>query len=198
MKGSRGPRPAIWLAVLAFAGLVAGHWFSYLIVAPSAHARQELLEATGHGSHDLLVTLGLAAGVAALIAMVASHLRNREASRSTRPVRSALWLWLIQTVGFVALEASERVHGLHELSTLIHEPAFLVGLLAQAVVALVAAFVIWALRATVDAILRLLCLPSSREEPLPAPLRVRAYIRSSVARAAWNLRGPPVAARNQG
>lgn len=179
--------------LLALGGLLAGHLASYFVVAPDAHDRARLLAVTGHGEHGFFGTLALAATFAALIGIFTQRLRARrdrgalELSRA----RLAALLWGVQTAGFVALETWERGHGPTGVFELLHEPAFLIGLVAQVLAALAAVAVVLLVRATADALLRLLCGPLEAAvsrvyvvctEPLP---------RASVARAAWNLRGPP-------
>lgn len=189
----RSHASALWLALLALGGLLAGHLASYFVVAPDAHERAELLAVTGHAAHGPFATLALAASFAALIGIFSQRLRarrDRGALALSRP-RLAAVLWTVQTAGFVALEAWERGHGPAGVVELLGEPAFVAGLVAQLVVALVATAVVLLVRATADAILRLLVrrddavaavVPFARTEPRP---------RTSVARAAWNLRGPP-------
>ena len=89
------------------------------------------------------------------------------------------------------LEAWERGHALSGVAELIHEPAFLVGLVAQVLVAAVATAIVLLVRATVDALLRLLAplVEASATRGFPAIPSHRS--KDSVARAAWNLRGPP-------
>jgi hypothetical protein len=173
-------------------GLLAGHLVSYFVVAPDAHARAELLAVTGHSDNGAFVTLTLAATFAAVIGLVMQSVRSR-CDRGTQPSRTnvALLLWAIQTLGFVLLEVSERGHGIAGMSELVHEPAFVIGLLAQLVVALVATAIVLLIRATVDAVLRLLATPRAAGPRLDAGTSAESRARRSVSRAAWNLRGPP-------
>ena len=185
--------------LLALGGLLAGHVASYFVVAPDAHERARLLAVTGHGEHGFFGTLALAATFAALIGIFTQRLRARS-DRGALPLsrgRLAAALWVVQTAGFVALETWERGHGPAGVFELVQEPAFLLGLAAQVLVALAAAAVVLLVRATADALLRLLCgpleAPTSRVWFVPTEPRPR----TSVARAAWNLRGPPSPARSQ-
>lgn len=181
--------------LLALGGLLAGHLASYFFVAPDAHERAELLARTGHGGHGLFPTIALAASFAAVIGLFSQGLRVR---RPTTLVagrgRLTAVLWAAQTAGFVVLETWERGHGVPGVLELAHEPAFLTGLVAQLLVAVIAATVVRLVRATADALLRLFS-PQVENSSAPvfsagAPARPRA----SVARAAWNLRGPPAPA----
>lgn len=181
--------PSLWLGLLALGGLLAGHLVSYFVVAPDAHERAELLADTGHSDHGVFATLALAATFAAVIGLFMQRLRSRSDRHTARPP-IALALWAVQTLGFVLLETWERGHGLPGILDLVHEPAFLIGLVAQVVVALVATALVVLIRATVDALLRLFLPVAGRSAPT-FTVSVVALARDSLARAAWNLRGPP-------
>lgn len=193
----RRPRTnPVWLMLLALGGLLAGHLASYFLVAPDAHARAELLAATGHAEGSLFATVSVAASFAAVIGIFVQRLgarRERGLLQVSRPRLVAL-LWAVQTAGFVGLEAWERGHGFAGVPELANEPAFLVGLVAQLAVALVATMLVCLVRATAEALLRLLFPPPATDaRPLfSATSGHRAG--ASVARAAWNLRGPPAPA----
>ncbi|HEX2195287.1 MAG TPA: hypothetical protein VHJ76_00045 [Actinomycetota bacterium] len=184
---------SVWLVLLALAGLLAGHVASYFVVAPDAHERAELLAVTGHGEHSLFGTIALAAGFAAVIGLFMQTVRRRCNRTAGRPSRAgvATLLWAVQTCGFVALETWERGHGLAGISELVHEPAFVIGLVAQVVVALVAAAVVLLVRASAVAWLRRFAPPATETEATVFPESRGSRPRDSVARAAWNLRGPP-------
>lgn len=180
---------SLWLGLLALGGLLAGHLVSYFVVAPDAHQRARLLAVTGHSDHSAFGTLALAATFAAVIGLFMQRMRSRCDRGAARP-RIALALWGVQTLGFVLLETWERGHGLAGALDLVHEPAFLIGLVAQLVVALAATAVVLLIRATVDALLRRFA-PAPGRTPITFVVSVVARARDSVARSAWNLRGPP-------
>lgn len=184
----------LWPALLAFAGLLIGHFISFLVVVPDAEVRHAVLEATGHGAHGLFVPLAGGALLAAVIGAAAHQLcyRGPGGRRGPRFVGLALGLWALQTGGFVALEVTERVLSAHAPLELLHEPTFLVGLLVQAAIALLGAVLLVLLSASVAALRRLLARPTSDPVPPPRPfVRIQAAARS-IARSAWNLRGPPI------
>lgn len=181
---------SLWLVLLALGGLLAGHVASYFVVAPDAHERAELLAVTGHAQHGVFGTLALAATFAAVIGIFMQRIRARRGPSTSR-LRVAALLWGIQTAGFVVLETSERGHGIAGVAELLHEPAFLIGLVAQLVVALVATAIVLLVRATAAALLRLFSVPAGASEAPVFPDRSVARPRDSVARSAWNLRGPP-------
>lgn len=197
----RRPRAtSLWLVLLAFGGLLAGHVASYFVVAPDAHERARLLAVTGHGEHGVLETFALAATFAALIGIFMQRLRARRDRGFPAPsrVRLAALLWSVQTSGFVALETWERGHGPAGVFELLHEPAFLVGLAAQVLVALVATAAVLLVRATADALIRLACGPVETPATPVYFVRTESRPRASVTRAAWNLRGPPSPAGSPG
>jgi hypothetical protein len=191
---------SLWLVPLALGGLLAGHAISYLVAAPDPHARAELLAQTGHSQHGWFETLALAAVFASVVGVASHWLRVRcgTASPAVSRVHVAGLLWALQTTGFVALETWERGHGLAGAADLLHEPAFLIGLLAQALVAVVATAIVVLVQATVAALLRLF-VDLSGDTDVPAfPLGRPPRARGSVARRAWNLRGPPSPAVTRG
>lgn len=195
----RSRATALWLMLLALGGLLAGHLASYFVVAPDAHERAALLAGTGHGQHGAFATLALAATLAGVIGIFMDRLRARRGrgALTLSRTRLASILWAVQTTGFAALETWERGHGFFGVAELLHEPAFLVGLAAQALVALVATALVLLVRATVDALLRLLAAPrDAAGTPVSFP-RTQSRARASVARSAWNLRGPPAAAASR-
>lgn len=180
---------SLWLGLLALGGLLAGHLVSYFVVAPDAHERAELLAHTGHAHGGVLETLALAATFAAVIGLFMQRVRS-SGERSSRAGVAAL-LWVVQTTGFVVLETWERGHGIAGAAELLHEPAFLIGLVAQLAVALAATAIVLLIRATADALRRLLAPRARSSAAITFPFETVVRARDSVARAAWNLRGPP-------
>ena len=166
---------------------------SYFVVAPHAHERAELLAVTGHSGQGTFGTVALAATLAAVIVLFMQRVRSRcdGGNESASRARVALLLWGAQTLGFVLLETWERGHGVAGALELVHEPAFLIGLVAQVVVALAATAIVVLVRATVDALLRLFAPDAGRSTSVTFSFPTVARASDSLARAAWNLRGPP-------
>lgn len=183
----------LWLVLLALGGLLSGHLLSYFAVAPDAHARAELLADTGHSEHGVFATVALAAIFAALIGIFTDRVRSHCDRRGQGISRAgvAATLWTVQTAGFLVLETWERGHGLAGVPELFHEPAFLVGLVAQVLVALAAAALVSIVDATAGALVRLLGALRRSCETTVFSGTTTFRPRGSVARAAWNLRGPP-------
>lgn len=185
-------RSRFTFVLVALAGLLAGHSASYLVVAPDPHEREALLALTGHSQHGAFGTLALAAAFAGLIGLVMQRVRTHCAAEpGVSRARVAVLLWAAQTVGFVVLETWERGHGFAGAGDLAGEPAFLIGLVAQAVVALVATALVVLVRATVDALLRLFAAPPVDGAAPVFPCNAAVIAPASVARSAWNVRGPP-------
>jgi hypothetical protein len=123
-----------FLVPLAFAGAVAGHILGYLVSFPGANARLAALLGTGHGSFGQLAAGAVVAAAAALVALTI-RARGREAI-------GFRWLTArlvpLQLAIFFSLEFIER--GFDPEQT-FDDPAVLVGLVAQVIVALGAALV---------------------------------------------------------
>ena len=181
----------MWLGGLAFSGVIAAHFLAYFVAAPDGHHRTELLASTGHGSWTYFVALALGALVACLggVAWSAATTGEKHLIWS----RCAFRLVLLQTLGFTGLELGERL--LHGVSgaELIAEPVFVLGLLAQVVVALAAAGL---LRLVVKIVGRLrLRSDLAKAEPCISSFHTDVIGRRVlVAVGAGTLRGPPVTA----
>lgn len=121
---------ATWL--LAVGGMATGHWLSYVVAAPDAHDRAELLAETGHG-----VWGPLALGTAmALFAAAATTLFLR-AIRTRCSVRGRLYnhaprLIALQCGLFVAVEALERVMSQAHGAAVLAGGVIVLGLAVQA------------------------------------------------------------------
>jgi hypothetical protein len=132
---------------VAAAGVLAGHWLTYLVSVPDARARTAVLAATGHGYLSLageLVTLLAALSIAAVFvgALV-------DAGSARRPGRAlAVRLSAIQVVAFVAMELFERVLAGSSVGALFRGGILPVGVLANVGVALIGTIALrWVLRA---------------------------------------------------
>ena len=192
MKRLQARRRA-WLSGLAFSGVILAHLLAYVLVAPDDHHRAELLESTGHGSWAIVVGLALAALVATL-AGFALRVARRPATRP--PFWScALRLAALQAIGFAGLETVERsLHqGLHP--DILVEPVFLIGVVAQLVVAVVGAGLLTLFARAIQHLIarRRSSLPR-RPAPAFAPVLRSVPPRRLIASGDGTLRGPPVRA----
>ncbi|MGH2808288.1 MAG: hypothetical protein ACRDKT_13545 [Actinomycetota bacterium] len=179
-----------WLGGLAFSGVIAAHVLAYAVAAPHSHHRTELLAATGHGSWTYVVALALGCLVAGLGGIAWSTATTGEHRLVWS--RCALRLVLLQTLGFTALEVGERLlHGVMG-AELIAEPVFVIGLIAQVVVALFAAVLLRLLIKVVARLTRRAEL--DRAEPSLDFVATDVITRRVlVAVGAGTLRGPPAA-----
>jgi len=159
---------------LAAGGVVATHLLTFLVAAPDAHHRAELLARTGHFS----LTLVSAVALGAIVTLAVRLLPMR---------RPALALMAVQSAGWLALESVERLSHHHadwELGLIA------LGVAVQAVLALVGALLLRAVR-------RVIAFITARRRPAPptaAPARRLAYRplnRPALLAGAAGVRGPP-------
>jgi hypothetical protein len=149
---------------LAWSGVVLGHLCAYLLAYPAEAERATRLADTGHGSFPLLLVSALAAipGILSLLAV-----RVMRGDRSPSLFSTAVWLAAIQVPAFLAMEFFER--GL-SLEQMVLEPAVLVGLVIQVLVAVISAVLVKTfVRAVVALTSRLRRLPRQAPARLLAP-----------------------------
>ncbi len=187
----------LWLGGLSAAGVVLAHSLAFLVTTPDHGERSQLLHATGHRYWPHFAALALGALVAGLLGFVADRVWGDGAERrlSTRRLYAftAPRLLLLHLVGFLYLEAGERlaVHGSFE--GLLQEPVVVIGLLVQAVVALVAGFLLVLFARVVDHLVSLL-RRSVRPPKMELPRGPLGFSRPRLrlAGAGPIPRGPPV------
>src|SRR5256885_83661 len=109
-------RPALWMAGVAFAGVVAGHSIAYVAAIPDASRRGALLAQTGHSYWGTALVAALLAEVLALAAVATCHFRAGLAAPAAEPlpirlggVQLAIRLSVIQVAAFTGLEVGERL-----------------------------------------------------------------------------------------
>jgi hypothetical protein len=151
-------RDGLIAAGAAWAGLVLGHLLAYALAYPDPAGRRAHLAGTGHGWLDL-VTLSLLAVVPAVLALTAIRaLRGGHGG--------ATWLRLsaLQVPAFLLIEVFERGSSIDRAFT---DPAVLLGLVVQVVVAAVTALLLGGLARAVAAVASRLRV----RRPRPAPVR---------------------------
>jgi len=177
---------------VAVGGVLTGHWLTYRIVSPGAHARATLLRVTGHSylgfANDLALILALSAFAAMFVGQLsAANGTNRTVGITRRVVA-------FQVSAFVLMEVLERVTAGAPLGELVRTGILPIGVATQAVVALVAAASIrWMLRVAdrVAAVLSRPAVPpraTAAGHPLPQPVFRVAHRHLSAA----GVRGPPL------
>jgi hypothetical protein len=93
----------------AAGGLVAGHFLTYVLVAPATAHRAALLRATGHAYFSKALAAAAALGAIAMGLSAARGWARRFASRPALGWRElATAMAAVQLAGFVALEILER------------------------------------------------------------------------------------------
>ena len=126
MHDGNARRTGVILGVAA-AGLLLGHWLTYLLDVPS-HARDQVLQATGHG---YLTTAGRMAAVTAAVSLAIVFLGRLTRREPGAPfIAIAGRLAAVQISAFVAMEVLERLGAgapMHDLTTILP-----VGVAAQA------------------------------------------------------------------
>lgn len=103
----------VMLALLAPAGVCAGHCLGYLLAIPDAAERARVLAETGHPFWlGQALPAGIAVAFSAIFALLVGHLGRDPRGRA---VRRDVCTWLVsrlavvQMIGFVTFEAVERV-----------------------------------------------------------------------------------------
>jgi hypothetical protein len=131
------PRRAAATVGVAGAGLVLGHWVAYALGTPHAHARDEVLRATGHGYLPYATQVAVLGAALSLAALFLARLTRREGRGSF--VRDAAVLAAAQSIAFVAMEVGERLASGASMHDLTHGPLLALGLAVQLVVAIAGA-----------------------------------------------------------
>jgi hypothetical protein len=144
----------LWPGGLAAGGAAAAHLLAFMLAAPDAASRARLLRETGHGAWPAVVSVAMGALAVALLGLAAARLRDIDPLPKGALFRaSARWLLPLQIVGFVSLEAVERVatgKGLTGLVDLWSEPVIALGVVLQCLVALAGAFLAVLVAGVVD------------------------------------------------
>jgi hypothetical protein len=172
------------VAGLAWGGTILGHLSAYVLAFPGHGARGSHLAATGHGSFR---TVMLTAAAAVAVAVGITVLRALRPGPIFAVPRLAVTLAAIQVPAFILLEMAERGFDPAAAAT---DPAVLIGLVMQLVVAMLLSLAVMGLAHSVRAMVASVGLhgrsPSTPRPPRPALLvDVLGLLR------ARPLRGPP-------
>jgi hypothetical protein len=138
-------RDGVIAAGTAWAGLVLGHLLAYALAYPEKGARRAHLAATGHGWLDLVSLSLLAVIPAVLLLTTASAIRGRPA------VTAWSRLAALQVPAFLLIELAERGSA---IGGAFSDPAVLLGMVLQLVVAGVAALLLRGFAVLVAAVAR--------------------------------------------
>lgn len=187
----------LWLGGLASAGVAFSHFLAFLVAKPDHADRSTLLAETGHSYWPYFIALALGALVAGLVGFAAERVWGRPPGDRPGLRRmygfTATRLVLLQVLGFLYLEAGERlaVHG--SFASLFDEPVVLIGLVVQVVVALAAAALLILFARAVDG-LRALLRPLARPpKEVVLPRGALSFPRPALRLAVGGrtVRGPP-------
>jgi uncharacterized membrane protein YdcZ (DUF606 family) len=149
----------LWLGGLAAGGAAVAHLLAFMVAAPDAASRVRLLRETGHGAWPAVVSVAVGALVVGLLGLAAARLRDTDPLPKGVLYRASARLLLpLQVVGFVVLEAVERVatgKGVTGLVELWGEPVIALGVVLQCLVALAGAFLVVLVVDVVDGLVSL-------------------------------------------
>jgi hypothetical protein len=184
------------LGGLAASGVVAAHVIAYFLAEPDAHAREDLLAATGHHRWTLVVAIALGFTVAGLVHYAWARALSPHASTLSSGSLfklAAARLIPIQVLGCVGLEAVERWFAGEPVATVLTEPAVVIGVFLQLLVAVVGALILVLFAKAVDLILGRKVLPAFSARPTsPRPILHVLPPRFQVAAGFGTVRGPPL------
>jgi hypothetical protein len=185
------PRRRGVVFAVAGAGLVLGHWLTYVIGMPDQGTRDHVLANTGHGYFAILAQASIVAGIAALAVVFLGRLMRRDDGWTSSG--TFLWLAAFQVAAFASMEVTERLLAGAPLGELIHAGILPIGLVVQIAMAAVGALVLRAILRAADAIGSIsMPLPRAAGDALgwfTAPLPPRAQS----GRRTVRLRAPPLA-----
>ncbi|MGH2787052.1 MAG: hypothetical protein ACRDJV_03950 [Actinomycetota bacterium] len=187
----------LWLGGLAAFGIVAAHCLAYVIAEPHAHERALLMDATGHRYWGVVAAIAMGASLAGAAAFLVRMLRpSTGAGRHVNLLAFAMpRLMGLQLAGFALLEVSERTLMGDRFGDVLHEPAFVAGLVLQVVVAIVSSLILCLLTRTLRALLARGRAPDVQSRrPLPRPTTSWLQPCMSLGTGAGTWRGPPVQA----
>jgi hypothetical protein len=185
------------LVGVAVGGVVLAHWLAYVLAIPGAHARAQVLAASGHSYWVMAIKFAVVLGLAALGALFLRHLdRSSRTWESGQEAfsRIAARLSLLQVMAFIAMEVTERLVVGAPVAHLFHHRLFLMGLALQLIVASGGALLLLWFSRTAERVAEALGRPLL-PRPRPAVLRtIRIEIQAippDPVRDGVGLRGPP-------
>jgi hypothetical protein len=122
----------------ALAAVAFGHWLTYLMAVPEAHAREELLAHTGHAYWPVLVELAVALALAGFGTAVLRRVTRRE-SLPERGTEAVLWiasrLAVLQLATFGSIEVAERLIAGTPVGGVVHGGIIAWGVATQTLLA---------------------------------------------------------------
>ena len=186
------------LVGVAVGGVVLAHWLAYVLAIPGAHARAQVLAASGHSYWVMAIKFAVVLGLAAFGALFLRHLdRPPRTWESGQEAFSAIAarLSLLQVMAFIAMEVTERLVVGAPVAHLFHHRLFLMGLALQLIVACGGALLLLWFSRTAERVAEALARPRLPRHR-PAVLRtirieIQAISPVDPVRDGVGLRGPP-------
>jgi len=180
------------MGAAAFVGLVGAHILDYQLLFADPIRRRGILSQTGHSYFGKAIELAIAAAILASVGSFAFGLLRDGAASRHSTLRVATILALIQSGGFVAVEAAERVVARAPTGQMTR--VVFLGIALQAAVATVTAFVLRLLERVGHVVARALTRRSPTEHAVAIAWWPREAARPSItllSRA--SPRAPPLA-----
>ncbi len=186
------------LVGVAVGGVVLAHWLAYVLAIPGAHARAQVLAASGHSYWVMAIKLAVVLGLAGLGALFLRHLdRSPRTLETGQEAFSAIAarLSLLQVMAFIAMEVTERLVVGVPVAHLFHHRLFLMGLALQLLVASGGALLLLWFSRTAERVTEALgrpLLPRPRQAVLRTiRIEIQAILPVDPVRDGVGLRGPP-------
>jgi len=186
------------LVGVAVGGVVLAHWLAYVLAIPGAHARAQVLAASGHSYWVMAIKFAVVLGLAAFGALFLRHLdRPPRTWESGQEAFSAIAarLSLLQVMAFIAMEVTERLVVGAPVAHLFHHRLFLMGLALQLIVASAGALLLLWFSRTAERVAEALgrpLLPHPRRAVLRTiRIEIQAISPVDPVRDGVGLRGPP-------
>ena len=183
------------MAGTAAAGVVLGHWLTYVLAIPQEQVRAQVLVRAGHSYWIFAVQAAAALAIVGVGSLVLRHLKSVTHGIPAGEKRFsvvALRLAWLQIAGFAAMEAAERVVSGASVAGVFQHHLFFLGLLIQVLVACGGAFLLLLANRGAARLAEAL-RPSP---PVRTPARVRWFgrvvdLRPRLLAGATGLRSPP-------
>jgi hypothetical protein len=175
---------------VATGGVLAGHWLTYLTISPPSHARETLLQDTGHAYLGVANDIGLLVVLAAFAAIFLE--RMTAADPNTRPTIRRRIVGF-QVGAFLIMEVLERITAGVPLTELANHLILPTGIAFQIGVGLLASAVIrWLLRLADRVASTIATGAAAPGRPAPAfALPPSAFVPTGRELFATGVRGPP-------
>jgi len=167
------------LGAAAFFGFIGAHIADYLLLYSDPIRRSGVLSQTGHAYFGKAVEFAIAAAILSAVGSFAfGFMRGSSTSRHST-LRVAAVLALIQSGGFVALEAAERVVASAPTGQMTR--IVVLGIVLQAAIATMTAFILRLLERAGEIVARALATKRPVEQPLAVSWRPREATRPKIA-----------------